>query len=583
MSQSIDPYLAPAMAEADATVAALQGAPSALMPGVTPPLPPPAVAPLPATEFPSGAGTTPADPSLGPTPGYADALPGAPAPGVPAPGAPVSSIGPTPGYADAAPSAPPAGAPPQPDGTVVKGQRIEQPSTPGQAAAGAALLDTAQNAEQRATEQATREAARDAVIEAFQQRAVELVARQKNEFETAVAVKKHERTQSELAAASKDELDPARVFTGGGGAWPIIQTLLAVASGGLVGGLGGSLLMLSGGINRAVRDDIARQKEAQDSRLAYLTKVFGDEELALQRLKAEQYNLIQLTNASLAADARARKALSAAVPLQDALVAEHAREDVAFRKAHETKVITEVVGQQFLEMTQPKGPTARPGLAPETAEEAAIWQKHGVDRHSPAFRQFNEARAKIAPVTGAVRDAKTVLEAVAQGQDVPGFGNWDEFTLWLSRQAQEGNEAAANAVQTIGFAHEFMLRDLSGAAVTAPEEKRVLEKLLSGRFTTSDLRRGLDIVDKYAARKVSEWDRQYPEFNRAAQEVEQLGRSRKLGAAMNKEGFAPLQESKTVETPSGRKEQWKAKGGLGLPGDSEFDETAVDNMLTEGD
>jgi hypothetical protein len=577
MSQSIDPYLTPAMAEADATAAALQGAPSALMPA-----PAPATAP-PVTEFPGGS-PPPVDPTASTIAGTPPAAPAGPAP---SPGlqAALASFG-GPGTADAAPSAPPAGAPPQPDGTVVKGQRIEQPSTPGQAAAGAAGLDSAQDAERRATEQATREAARNAVIEAFQQRAVELVARQKQEAEMQAAVATKERLEREAKAVADGELDPARVFTGGGGAWPIIQTLLGVAGGIVLGAVGGApagLAMILGSLQRAVGDDIARQREAKNSRLKYLTEVLGDENLAIQRLKTEQYNLIQLTNASLAADARARKALSAAIPLQDALNAEHARETVNFNRQHETKVTTEVVGKQFLEMTQPKGPAARPGLAPETAEEAAIWQKHGVDRHSPAFRQFNEARAKIAPVTGAVRDAKTVLEAVAQGQDVPGFGNWDEFTLWLSRQAQEGNEAAANAVQTIGFAHEFMLRDLSGAAVTAPEEKRVLEKLLSGRFTTSDLRRGLDIVDKYAARKVSEWDRQYPEFNRAAQEVEQLGRSRKLGAAMNKEGFAPLQESKTVETPSGRKEQWKAKGGLGLPGDSEFDETAVDNMLTEGD
>jgi hypothetical protein len=575
MSQSIDPYLAPAMAEADATVAALQGAPSALMPGVTPPLPPPAVAPLPATEFPSGAGTTPADPSLGPTPGYADALPGAPAPGVPAPGAPVSSIGPTPGYADAAPSAPPAGAPPQPDGTVVKGQRIEQPSTPGQAAAGAAELDTAQNAEQRATEQATREAARNAVIEAFQQRAVELVARQKNEFETAVAVKKHERTQSELAAASKDELDPARVFTGGGGAWPIIQTLLAVASGGLVGGLGGSLLMLSGGINRAVRDDIARQKEAQDSRLAYLTKVFGDEELALQRLKAEQYNLIQLTNQSLAADARARKALSAAVPLQDALVAEHAREDVAFRKAHETKVTTEVVGQQFLEMTQKQKGPAKPNLLnPETREEFAIFQANGVDPNAPAYRKYTEERQAVAPTLGAVDDAERVLAKFTGGEDVPGVGPLDEL-LAKARPLTSDEASAVRQVQQNVV--DAFLRARSGAAVTE-QERESLTRVIEGRGTYADVKRGLQIVRNQEQRKLDAYDSNYPHYARVVKQLDALRKGRARAGAQQR------QDAAFRASPLGAAAAAGAQPGDpfpdDMPGDSpERDQTAVDEML----
>lgn len=572
MAQPNNPLdLAPAQAAADATVAALQGAPAAPMPGAPPP---PAAAPLPVSDFPGTAGATPEAASLGPTPGYADAASPAPA-GQPT-AAPVSSLGPTPGYADAAPSAPPTGAPPEPPGTVVKSQTIDQASTPGQAQAARGDLNVAQDAEKRATEQATREAARNAVIEAFQQRAVEVVARQRNEFETKVAVEKHERTQREMKAASEGELDPARVFTGGGGAWPIIQTLLAVASGGLVGGLGGSLLMLSGGINRAVRDDIERQRNAKDSRLAYLTKVFGDEELAIQRLKAEMYNMTALTNASLAADAKARKALSAAVPLQDALVAEHAREDVNFRKQHNTKVMTEVVGKQFLEMTQKPKAGPKPNyLNPETQEEFAVFQANGVDPNAPAYRKFTEERQAVAPTLGAVDDAERVLAKFTGGEDVPGVGPLDEL-LAKTRPLTSDEASAVRQVQQNVV--DAFLRARSGAAVTE-QERESLTRVIEGRGTYADVKRGLQIVRNQEQRKIDAFDSGFPHFARVVKQLEGLRKGRARAGAQQR------QDAAFQASPLGAAAAAGAQPGDpfpdGLPGDSpERDESAVDEMLT---
>jgi hypothetical protein len=573
MSQPIDPSLAPAMAAADATVAALQGppAPNPLDPPVTefpggpPPVAPP---PDPATAPPMGA--PPVDPATG-------AAPAAP----PSPGlqAALASFG-GPGLADAAPSAPPAGALPQPDGTIVKGATIAQPSTPGQAQAQRAGLDTAQDAEKRATEQATREAARNAVIEAQQQFVAEQIARQKNEFETRAAVATKERVSKEMRAVSEGELDPGRVFTGGGGAWPIVQTLLGIAGGLVIGAIGGApagISMILGSINRAVGDDIARQREVKSSRLAYLTDVLGDENLAIQRLKVEQYNLINLTNASLAADARARKALSAAIPLQDALTAEHAREDVNFRKQHDTKVTTEVVGQQFLEMTRKPEAAAKPNLLnPETQEEFAVFQANGVDPNAPAYRKYTEERQAVAPTLGAVDDAERVLAAITQGEDVPGVGPLDEL---LAKSRPLTSDDASKIRQVQQNVVDAFLRARSGAAVTE-QERESLTRVVEGRGTYADVKRGLQIVRNQEQRKLDAYDSGFPHFARVVKQLDGMRKGRARAGAQQR------QDAAFAASPLGVAAAAGAQPGDpfpdDMPGDSpERDQNAVDDMLTE--
>jgi hypothetical protein len=574
MSQPIDPSLAPAMAAADATVAALQGppAPNPLDPPVVAfPGDPAAPAPVP------GAPPVPLDAGQPPAPMGAPAAPAAPAsPGLQAALASFSG----PGLADAQPSAPPTGALPQPDGTVVKSATIAQPSTPGQAQAARGDLDTAQDAEKRATEQATREAARNAVIEAQQQFVAEQIARQKNEFETRAAVATKERVSKEMRAVSEGELDPGRVFTGGGGAWPIVQTLLGIAGGLVIGAIGGApagISMILGSINRAVGDDIARQREVKSSRLAYLTDVLGDENLAIQRLKVEQYNLINLTNASLAADARARKALSAAIPLQDALTAEHAREDVNFRKQHDTKVTTEVVGQQFLEMTRKPEAAAKPNLLnPETQEEFAVFQANGVDPNAPAYRKYIEERSQVAPGLGAVDDAERVVSKLASGEDVPGIGPIDE-TAQISRLM--ATDAGMKVVQPMREVVASFIKSKSGAAAS-DTERAFLQSIVEGRGTLADIKRGLYIVRAASERGLQAYDAGYPHFARAVQQIEGIRKGRAKAGAQQR------QDAAFAASPLGAAAAAGAQPGDPFPddmlGDSpERDQNAVDDMLTE--
>lgn len=524
MSQPLDPTLAPAMASADATVASLQGAPAAPMPNVGQPPPaaagaPPAAAPAaPAPPAAPGVpgGTNPVgDAVLARVPGLAEKLQaqGAKAAG----GAKLIASG----------QGSALGTPEQPaPGMVQTGEQQVLPATPGQVAFQAGKLGEAQAADEDAARLGVQNVQRQANIDYFTKRAAQQLAEERYRVEKEATDAIQERVRKQYEETAEGELEPDRIFSGGpGSAWAVISTVLGVLIGGAAmakhgagGAVIGGLAMGLKSIDKAIRDDLSRQKEAKNSRLRHYETVLGDQNLAYQRLHAQGLNIAAMQAETAAAEARARGLNSADTLAEVAaqLRAKQAREEAQFGQDVQIKTSREWMNEKF--MKQPGGP-AKPALSPLTAAENQILAEEDVDEAT-----WKEYRALLtdnynAPTLESVATMQTAIEGMT-GQDVKGLGKWDE--KWaLSQILASGDPKAAEIQQVVRWLDDNFLRGKTGANAP-PAEKEEIKLITQGRATLADLKRGLEIVRRHASAQIKAFENNTPRVQRAAERIRAL-------------------------------------------------------------
>ncbi len=494
--------LAPANAAADATVAALQGAPHAPTPAVGAPSAPvaPPAAPAAATPAPMPApGSAPVPEALARVPGLLEQIDA--------------------GAAKAAEGAAKlAAAPPAPQGMIgTQGQDV-MASTPEQAAAGAQKLGEAQSAGATAAQKATQQAAVVDVNEYWQKRAAQQLAEQRYLAEKQATDAIQERVMKDYQQTADGELDPDRIFSGvPGTGWGLISTILGMVVGGAAAGPIGAVMMAVKGVDKAIRSDLERQKELKTSRLAQYPDILGDQQLAYQRLYSQQLNLAAQQADVIAAEAKARGTMGNITALPDILRAQKAREEAQFAKDHQTKRSLEYTNELLL-----KKPGAGQALAPETAPVIEAFKRHGVDVKDPGYRDYVQKRVEQAPYMNAVKTAGSTLEQVMgriQGQDVPGYGRADEKmpVEMLGPEAKAVQQTFNNAVDEFG-------RKKSGAAITK-DEWAFLNRIATGGGSLAEMRRGVAIMTRRGQSALDEYDKGFPQYRNLQRELDGIERS----------------------------------------------------------
>lgn len=486
--------MAQANASADATVAALQGAPPAPMPAVGAPAPPPAAPAAPPAASPAPTPGAAPPPALARVPGLLEQI-----------------------DAGAAKAAEQAGklaqAPAAPGGMVAtQGQDVMQ-STPEQATLGAQKLGESQAAGTQAAGKTMQQAAAVDVNEYWQKRAAQQLAEQRYMAEKQATDAIQERVMQDYQETSDGELDPDRIFSGvPGTGWGVISTILGMVVGGVAAGPIGAIVMAVKGVDRAIRSDLDRQKEVKGSRLNQYEQVLGDQKLAYQRLYSQQLNLAAMQADTIAAEAKARGSMGAITALPDQLRAMHAREEGQFAKDHQTKRSLEYTNEMLLKK---QGPGQ--AIAPETAPVLEAFKRHGVDPKDAGYRDYVQKRVEAAPYMTSVKNAGGTLEQVVSrmsGQDVEGFGRFDEKipVEMLGPEAKALQQVFNNAVDEFG-------RKKSGAAISK-DEWAFLQKIASGGGSVAEMRRGVEIMRRRGQSSLDEYDRGFPQYRNLQRELD---------------------------------------------------------------
>ncbi|HEY3493736.1 MAG TPA: DUF456 domain-containing protein [Polyangiaceae bacterium] len=504
MSQPLDPTLAPAAASADATVAALQGAPAAPMPDVGQPAPP-AVA-QPAQQAPAG--------QQPPVPGD-DTSPGAQLLSrVPALKQQIDESAAKAAASAGALAAAPAASP----GMVATREQVELPATPEQAQKGVQQLGEAQDAGRKAAEKTAQAQAVAEVNDFFLKKAAQHLAEQRYMAEKQATDAIQERVMREYQETSADELDPSRVFTGSPGTgWGLVSTILGAIVGGVALGPLGAITMAVRGVDKAIRQDLELQKEQKNSRLKQYETILGDQQLAYQRLYSQQLNLAAQQAETLAAESKARGTFAQMGAVSEQIRALHGREQASFTKDHQTKRSLEYTNEMLLKKQGPAAPT----LAPETAPVLEAFRRHGVDVKDPGYRDYVQKRVEQAPYMGAVKQAGSTLEntmARLGGQDVPGYGRFDERipVEALGPEAKAVQQTFNNAVDEFG-------RKKSGAAITK-DEWEFLQRIARGGGSLAEMRRGVEIMRRRGQTALDEYDRGFPQYRNLQRELDGIER-----------------------------------------------------------
>lgn len=563
----INDPLAPAEAEADRTVSALQGAPPAPMPGA---------------------------PSLAPAVAAADAtatsLAGAPAAPMPNTAAPSSGLAalaaknPGRGGADMSAAIPSNERPP---GFNALERTTVAPTTPGGAQLQLDLLDQKQQAETNVAEEAVKTAAVIANKEYFTQRAAEEMARARFVEERKATDEIANRVRTKFEATAEEELEPGRVFSGKDGAWPVITTILGAVVGGLAAGPVGAMAMLFKGIDREIRRDLDRQKDQKGSRLDTYNEILGDQNLAYQRLYSQQLNIVAMQAETLAAESKARGANSEMVTLAERLRMKHTEEAARVAQGLQVSEANKYVSDLYLKMQQKPGKPVQQ-LDPETAEELEVFKRNSVDPKDAGWRDYVKTRVEKAPYLDSVKTASGTIEQVMArhgGQDVPGIGIIDSRTA-LSKIASLGDHEAAAVAQTTAALKDAFGRLKSGGAI-GKEETATFQTIIEGRGTLDDLRRGIEIARRLGQSALDEYDRGFPHFARASQQLEQLRRGRGTAPDPNRSlriappgpspGIVPANGAALRREREKRQKQQGAREMLGI--DDDLD--AVDDFLTK--
>lgn len=325
----------------------------------------------------------------------------------------------------------------------------------------------------------------------------------------------------EISAAP---LDPGQAF-GSEPAWFKVLTLIGMAAGAASSGRN----MTLEAVDREIESSLARQKEVKNSEISRLQGVLGDEQAALAATRARMLG---------AAEKRFELGILEADNEGEAAFMRASRESF---KAKRLKAEGEAIAATATGIkTQSAPPVAGPAVAPvnaETAEERALLQANGVDEK--ALAAYGKARIDLGvdSAKSTAANALDTIEKVTQGQDVPGVGPVDKLLQPLLR----GEDAAA-VQQTLNMVNAQFVKAISGAAATDSEREH-LQKVIEGRGTLADVKRGLAMVQGIADRQLETLDGSQPNAARAFEGISGLRESRRTLSAKQAKDKAQQQQA----------------------------------------
>lgn len=373
------------------------------------------------------------------------------------------------------------------------------------------LLDAAYYREQAEAEKTiAREKAATEKAKLIGQRVAQMdVERKANEIEEAQRKAAIEQATKKYEAVSQRQLDPKQAF-GSEPAWFKILTLIGLAAGAAHSGKSHSLEAVNNTINQSLK----LQQEQKDSEVNRLSKFLGSQEAGLAAVKARMHEAVErrLELGILQADndAEAQWLRSSA----SAIRAQRLEEEAKAKAATATAIRTQTM--------PPKPVGANPARKwnVETAEERSVLDKWGTDPKKMA--KYTDERVKLG-VDGTIKladDAEATITRLAEGQDVPGSGFLDR----LLQPYVRGEEGAA-VQQVSGALIAQFQKSISGASTT-DSERETLRKLVEGRGTLADWKRGIAIIKSQATTQINSLDNGYSSEAGAYNEIGGIRRDR---------------------------------------------------------
>jgi hypothetical protein len=346
------------------------------------------------------------------------------------------------------------------------------------------------------------------------------------------------RKQDAIAQANKRyqqvaeaPIDPKQAF-GGEPAWFKIMTLIGLAAGAAHSGKSHTL----DAVNQTIDQSVTLQRDQKSNEIQRLTRVLGSEEGALSALRARMQQAVErrLELGILQADNEAEAAWlrTSASAIRAQRLEEEAKAKAATATSIKTQTATPKAG--------PGNPAANWNA--QTAEENAILKANGTDDKRMA--KYTDERVKLGAdaVINLADDAEATIGRLTDGQDVPGAGPLDELLQPLMRGAD-----AAAVQQTAGMLKSAFIKAQSGASTT-DSERAQLQKLIEGRGTLEDFKRGIALLRSKANNDIETLSSGYSAESRAYGQIKGIRRQRAIAAQR-----AELQAKSEQEKETARK------------------------------
>lgn len=443
---------------------------------------------------------------------------------------------PVPASVLAARAAPP-GAPPTPAGTVLKKAELT-PGTPGipydkaaEEARNDKLLDrnlelsNRQNAEQAIRNEQT--------LELNKQRLQDQAAQK-------VEADKSARYEAELNGVVRKELDPSRILQGNGSA---ILGLVGMAAAAFGKNPGLAMSRMNASLDRRISQDVQIQREQKDSMVSMLTRQLGSAQQAEAHYRASVRGL--------ALDKLQAQLDNMGVANKYGDLMQAGRDEVATINDQAKTASFGKPGTAKYEFDMPKpgkgaaggltpGQSAFIGSLPEGAEKyqetelakLATGRGQKPDQLRADWAKWNEDSRKNASTRQAITDVQAVIKPYEKDGDVPGKGLIvNNFPQWAV------SEEGRNVRQRLGLAEAYLLHDLSGAAVS-PEELKRIHSVVEGTGTYDDLKNGLNTIQRVTSAANRELDASNASFARIRDKTNEMVASEQAKADKNKQAQA---------------------------------------------
>lgn len=434
-------------------------------------------------------------------------------------------------------AAPPAPAPvaPRPTGAgmpiaSVSSQGLD-PASQAKAAANRERYTAAQTEADNATtasEQAQLDA-QEARVQAESERA--LGQRAADDELKARAQASFDRAQAYSRQARATPIEPAKALGGEKFFYAIMANVGAALSNFGSALLGQGATMDPNVVDDIIADGVKLQLEQKRTAIEGADQDLGIADAELSRAKIQ-------ANASLEKFFEAQAAVEKMPEVRAALAA-NAAQRTAAREA-ETAKLAEIEYRQENVERKPAAPGALP-LNLESAEDQAIIQQNGATKDSMAKYAEKRLATGADQVIETNRAARETIEKLANGQDVPGVGPIDKF---MDQWTRDPDGAAVQ--QALGMGRAQFIKAISGATVSESERK-VLDRIVEGRGTLDDIKRGLDFIDRSAK---SSLDALTPGFSGEARAYEQIRGRQRARARVSDEAAARRDAQLGRSTPA---------------------------------
>jgi hypothetical protein len=416
-----------------------------------------------------------------------------------------------PAAAPLATPAPPQGRP----GMVVAATRTEGLSPESQAAAEQSRLNV--TAAQEDADQATtdsEQAQLDASAQRIQAESERRLGQASADAEMAdLAQKKLGEAQEFSRQARAAPISPQQALGGDKFFFAILANVGAALS-----NFGSALLGQGPTMDPNVVDDIIAESVRQQTEQKRLNVDGADQ--ALEGARSDQLRAEIKANASLEKWFEAQSSVEK-LPEVRAAYSANAAQRAAAREEKTRQLAETEWSKEAVERTRPKPTAPVIPLNPETAAEQAVLAQNGVA--DKAYRKYTNERVKtgVDAFLQTADDAESTITRLTEGQDVPGSGPLDRLLQPVTREGDAAAVQQASGMLTAQFG-----KLISGASMTDAERKNLV-KLVEGRGTLDDWKRGIQLLRNHGTAQLETLNTGYPGESRAYDAIKGMRQGRK--------------------------------------------------------